>query len=249
MVFDRTLGTLVSLVWDGTELIRTAPEPNFWRAPTDNDFGNGMPRRLRVWRTAGPDRHLVRIAARQDGRSRVTVETEELLPAGGARLFTTWAVYGSGDVVMRQRFVPGDTLIAELPRLGLRFTMPAGFDSVTWFGRGPQETYWDRKTGAAVGLYRAAAADLYHPYERPAGDGDARRRAVDGGAERGGDGPAGGGSAAARGERAERAPGGPGRRAGQGEPARLHGARASRSRRCGWTGTRWAWAATTAGAR
>jgi beta-galactosidase len=167
VVFDRTLGTLVSLVWDGTELLRTAPEPNFWRAPTDNDFGNGMPRRLRVWRTAGPDRHLVRIAARQDGRSRVTVETEELLHAGGARLFTTWSVYGSGDVVMRQRFVPGDTSVPELPRLGLRFTMPAGFDSVTWFGRGPQETYWDRKTGAAVGLYRAAAADLYHPYERP----------------------------------------------------------------------------------
>jgi beta-galactosidase len=167
VVFERTLGTLVSLVWDGTELLRTAPEPNFWRAPTDNDFGNRMPRRLRVWRTAGPDRHLVRIAARQDGRSRVTVETEELLPAGGARLFTTWAVYGSGDVVMRQRFVPGDTAVPELPRLGLRFTMPAAFDRVTWFGRGPQETYWDRKTGAAVGLYRAAAAELYHPYERP----------------------------------------------------------------------------------
>jgi len=167
VVFDRTLGTLVSLVWDGTELMRMAPEPNFWRAPTDNDFGNGMPQRLRVWRTAGPDRHLVRIAARQDGRSRVTVETEELLPVGGARLFTTWGVYGSGDVVMRQRFVPGDTAVPELPRLGIRFTMPAGFDSVAWFGRGPQETYWDRKTGAAVGLYRAAAADLYHPYERP----------------------------------------------------------------------------------
>jgi beta-galactosidase len=167
VVFDRRLGTLDSLVWDGAELLRTAPEPNFWRAPTDNDFGNRMPRRLRVWRTAGPDRHLVRIAARQDGRSRVLVETEELLHAGGARLFTTWAVYGSGDIVMRQRFVPGDTTIAELPRLGLRFTMPPGFDSVTWFGRGPQETYWDRKTGAAVGLYHMAAADLYYPYERP----------------------------------------------------------------------------------
>jgi beta-galactosidase len=167
VVFDQTLGTLDSLVWDGTELLRTAPAPNFWRAPTDNDFGNGMPQRLRVWQTAGPDRHLLQIAAKQDGRSRVLVETEELLHAGGARLLTTWAVYGSGDVVMRQRFVPGDTTIAELPRLGLRFTMPVGFDSVTWFGRGPQETYWDRKTGAAVGLYHLAAADFYYPYERP----------------------------------------------------------------------------------
>jgi beta-galactosidase len=167
VVFGRVLGTLDSLTWDGVELLRTAPAPNFWRAPTDNDFGNEMPQRQRVWRTAGPDRHLLHIAARQDSPSRVTVETEELLHAGGAHLFTTWAVYGSGDVVMRQRFVPGDTTIAELPRLGLRFTMPAGFDSVSWFGRGPQETYWDRKTGAAVGLYHLAAAAFYYPYERP----------------------------------------------------------------------------------
>jgi len=167
VVFDRALGTLDSLRWDGTELLRTAPAPNFWRAPTDNDFGNGMPRRLRVWRTAGADRHLVSITARQDGKDHVTVETEELLHAGGARLFTTWAVYGSGDIVMHQRFVPGDTAMPELPRLGLRFTMPAGFDRVTWYGRGPQENYWDRKTGAAVGLYRSTAAALYYPYERP----------------------------------------------------------------------------------
>jgi beta-galactosidase len=167
VVFDRALGAPVSLRWDGVELLRTAPEPNFWRAPTDNDFGNRMPRRQRVWRTAGPDRHLVRLAARQDGPARVVVETEELLHVGGARLFTTWTVYGSGDVAMRQRFAPGDTLVPELPRLGVRFTMPAGFDSVTWFGRGPHESYWDRKTGAAVGLYRATAAELSHPYERP----------------------------------------------------------------------------------
>jgi len=166
-VFDRVRGTLRSLTWDGTELILAGPEPNFWRAPTDNDFGNRMPRRQRIWRRAGPDRHLEHIRARQVSRQRVTVESEELIPAGGARVFTTYDVYGSGDIVLRQRFVPGDTTLPELPRLGLRLTMPAGFDSVMWFGRGPQESYWDRKTGAAVGLYRAASIDLYHPYGRP----------------------------------------------------------------------------------
>ena len=68
---------------------------------------------------------------------------------------------------MRQRFVPGDSTLPDLARLGLRFTMPAGFDSVSWWGRGPQENYWDRKTGAAVDLYRATTADLYHAYGRP----------------------------------------------------------------------------------
>ena len=166
-VLDRASGTLTSLTWDGTELIRTGPEPNFWRAPTDNDFGNGMQRRLRVWRRAGPDRHVERVAARRVAAGQVAVDVEQLLPVGGAHLFTTFTLYGSGDVVIHNRLVPGDSTLPELPRLGLRLTMPAGFDSVAWFGRGPQENYWDRKTGAAVGLYRAAAVELYHAYGRP----------------------------------------------------------------------------------
>lgn len=165
-VWDRASGVLTSLRWDGTELIRTGPEPNFWRAPTDNDFGNGMPRRQRVWRAAGPDRHLASLTARQDG-PQVVLERVEDLPAGGARWYSTIRVDGSGEMLMRYRFVPGDTTLASLPRLGIRFTMPAGFDSVTWFGRGPQENYWDRKTGAAVGLYQSSAWDLLHPYGRP----------------------------------------------------------------------------------
>jgi beta-galactosidase len=166
-VFTRAQGTLTSLVWDATELLRTGPEPNFWRAPTDNDFGNRMPRRQRVWRRAGPDRHVESVHVRQPSPDRVTVAVEQLLHAGGARLTTTFDVYGSGDVVVRNRFVPCDTTLPDLPRLGLRFTMPLGFDSVAWFGRGPQENYWDRRTGAPVGLYRAAAVDLAHPYGRP----------------------------------------------------------------------------------
>lgn len=165
--FDRASGALVSLRYDGTELMRSGLAPNFWRAPTDNDFGNGMPRRQRVWRRAGPDRHLDSMTVRQPSPERVVVELLESVPAGGARLHTTYTVFGSGDIVVRQRFIPGDTLLPDMPRLGVAFTMPAGFDSVTWFGRGPQENYWDRKTGAAVGLYRAAAWHLLYPYGRP----------------------------------------------------------------------------------
>jgi beta-galactosidase len=165
-VFDRIQGTLASLAYDGTELLRTGLEPNFWRAPTDNDFGNRMPRRQRVWRRAGPDRHVDSVAARQD-HGNVVVWVAQSLHAGDARLETTYTVRPSGDITVHNRFVPGDTSLPELPRLGMRFTMPGSFDRVTWWGRGPHESYWDRKTGARVGLYAAPAADLYHPYVRP----------------------------------------------------------------------------------
>jgi len=166
-VFDRGLGTWASLRYDGTELLRTGPEPNFWRAPTDNDYGNRMPRRQRVWRLAGPDRHVDSVGVTRTGTDRVTLAVAQTLPAGRARLFTSYQVFGTGEIVVRNRFVPDDTLYPSLPRLGMRFTMPDGFDRVSWFGRGPQENYWDRKTGARVGLYHATTADLYFPYVRP----------------------------------------------------------------------------------
>ncbi len=164
--FDRRWGNLASLRYDGVELLRTGLEPNFWRAPTDNDFGNGMPRRQRVWRRAGPDRHVDSIVHRMEGANAV-VRVGQSLHAGGARLETTYTVRPDGSITVHNRFVPGDTALPEIPRLGMRFTMPAAFRQVTWFGRGPHESYWDRKTGARVGLYRADAADLYYPYVRP----------------------------------------------------------------------------------
>jgi beta-galactosidase len=165
--FDTRWGNLASLRYDGVELLRTGLEPNFWRAPTDNDFGNRMQVRQRVWRLAGPDRHVDRMGADAgtDGVVRVTVE--QSIHAGGARLTTTYVVRPDGAITIHNRFVPGDTAYPELARLGMRFTMPAAFRQVTWFGRGPQESYWDRKTGARVGLYTADAADLSFPYVRP----------------------------------------------------------------------------------
>jgi beta-galactosidase len=165
--FDRPAGMMTSWRYDGLELLRTGLEPNFWRAPTDNDFGNRMPRRQRVWRRAGPDRRADRVTVRRDAEGNVILWVNQALPAGGARLETTYTVRPSADITVHNRFVPGDTTLPELPRLGMRFTMPAAFDRVMWFGRGPHESYWDRKTGARVGLYSANAADLYHPYVRP----------------------------------------------------------------------------------
>ncbi len=171
-LFDRRSGTLASLRYDGTELLRAGPEPNFWRAPTDNDFGNGMPRRQRIWKDTGPDRHVDAVTVRRTGPGQVRVDVAMTLHAGGARYTTAYDVYGTGDIVVTNHFVPGDTTLPDLPRLGTRLVLGGAFDSVTWYGRGPQESYADRKTGAAVGLYRGTALEQYHPYIRPQENGN-----------------------------------------------------------------------------
>ncbi len=89
-----------------------------------------------------------------------------------SRLFLSYEVYATGDVVVTSRFVPGDPATGEdalpdLARFGMRMALPADLDRVEWYGRGPHENYVDRKTGAAVGRYEARVDDLYYPYVRP----------------------------------------------------------------------------------
>ncbi|MEE8192456.1 MAG: glycoside hydrolase family 2 TIM barrel-domain containing protein [Gemmatimonadales bacterium] len=170
--FDWQSGAITSWRYRDTEMVHAGPVPNFWRAPTDNDYGNGMPRRQRVWREAGSNRRVDKIEMERVGEGIVRVVVEAAIPAGRARLITRYSVYGSGDIVVTHRFVPRNTDLPDIPRLGTTLTLPAEFDHVEWFGRGWHESYWDRKTGAPVGVYRGTVMELYHPYIRPQENGN-----------------------------------------------------------------------------
>ena len=172
MTLDRQRGQLTSLVYEGVEVLRTGPAPNFWRAPTDNDYGNDMPQRLGVWRSAGPDRVVEDVSYRQNSDRDVVSDIVARLNPGGSRLATSYHVYGSGDIIVTQTLTLGRPGLPDLPRFGMTLTMPAEFDTMTWFGRGPHETYWDRKSGARVGVYRGNVIDQYTPYIRPQENGN-----------------------------------------------------------------------------
>lgn len=167
VAFDKRTGTMRSLVYRGVELLVSGPVPDFWRAPTDNDLGNKMPDRLGVWRRAGPERTIASVTASAVSPSRVVVTVESVLPAGASPYTTRYTVDASGEVTVANTFLPGEPGLPDLPRFGMKMTLPAAFDTMTWFGRGPHESYWDRQTSAAVGLYSGRVADQYHPYIRP----------------------------------------------------------------------------------
>jgi beta-galactosidase len=172
VTIDKQVGEIVSLTYGGTELIRSGPTPNFWRAPTDNDFGNDMPRRLAVWRDAGRNRTVEEVDIRQVSSHEVVVDVLATLPAVGASYATTYRILASGDIIITNRFEPGHESLPEMPRFGMTMTLPVEFDNMEWYGRGPHESYWDRKTGAAVGLYRGSVMEQYHPYVRPQENGN-----------------------------------------------------------------------------
>jgi beta-galactosidase len=182
--FDKARGEITSITYEGKELVGSGPVPNFWRAPTDNDFGNDMPRRLGVWRDAGRNRTIDDVAVRQNSDRDFVVDVVATLPVGRSRLETTYRVFGSGDIIIENRFIPGSIGLPEMPRFGMSMTVSGELENMAWYGRGPQETYWDRKTGAAVGVYRGKVEEQYHPYARPQENGnktDVRWAALTGG--------------------------------------------------------------------
>jgi beta-galactosidase len=167
VVVSRSLGAITAWEVGGTRLLARPLEPNFWRVPIDNDIGNEMPKRHSVWRTAGEQRTVVSVTAAQVQPQMVRIEAQAKLPAGGASYSNVYRIYGNGDVVVEANYRPGEAKLPELPKFGMQALVPGRFSHITWYGLGPQETYWDRKTGAAVGLFGGTVAEQVHPYVRP----------------------------------------------------------------------------------
>ncbi|MDT8300718.1 MAG: glycoside hydrolase family 2 TIM barrel-domain containing protein [Sedimentisphaerales bacterium] len=168
IMFGAESGALESFVFNEKQLIASSLVPNFWRVPTDNDEGNKMPKRLGVWRNAGPGRTVNTVKAEQLNSQIVRITTEADIPVGTNSTYkNVYTVYGTGDIIIDSNFAPHGESLPMLPRLGMQMAMPAQFNKLTWFGRGPHENYWDRKTGAALGLYTGNVNELMHRYVRP----------------------------------------------------------------------------------
>ncbi len=174
LTFDAQQGTLKSWRTDERELLEAGPRLDVWRAPTDNDNTLwGDEQAARRWRAAGLDRleHSVKdVTAERLGPAlvRIRMSTHAAAPGVACGLQVTYAydVYGDGDLLLHTEVVPwGD--LPDLPRLGLQLTLPAACEQMTWYGRGPQETYVDRKTGARLGVYSSTVDRQYHPYVMP----------------------------------------------------------------------------------
>ena len=193
-VFNRKTGIVTSYKVDGTEYFSEGfgIQPNFWRAPTDNDYGNGMPKRLQVWKESSKNFNVTDATITMDGNNAV-INVNYLLPAGNLYI-VNYTIYPSGAVNVAARFTStnmdaAQTEVSEstrtatftpgrdaarkeasklnVPRIGVRFRLPASMNQVEYFGRGPAENYLDRNAGSMVGLYKSTAEELYFPYVRP----------------------------------------------------------------------------------
>jgi beta-galactosidase len=171
IIFDLGTGRLESFNYKGKELIRKGPEPDFWRPPTDNDYGYDMDKLLGVWKKAGERTVVTKANISQPELDKVVVTFNYDIPgANGKKIAgyaTSFTIFGSADIIIKNQFSKISDNIPEIPRMGMQMQLPEEFTNLKWLGRGPHENYIDRKTSADVGLYESTVADQYTPYIRP----------------------------------------------------------------------------------
>ncbi len=163
MVFDRKSGYLDSYVIGGLGLLSAGPEPNFWRAPTENDFGNKMPERCAMWRTFGRELELQSLVPVQTGGIAMLL-AEYIHPGNGSTYRVSYSFNNRGEILISVEFNPGSDKFPEIPRFGMTLVLPEGFDNLEYFGRGPHENYTDRNRSSNVGLYESNVEEQYVPY-------------------------------------------------------------------------------------
>lgn len=165
--FDLTTGELVHYRFHGVDLITSGPKPNFWRPPTDNDYGWEMPRLLGAWKHAMQDARLLRVEAAQHSDRDAVIDMAYRLPVGDSIQKISYHVFGNGEIVITSSFKPGDIDLPDLPRYGMYMQVPETFSLVEWFGRGPHESYADRKHSARIARFSGPSNEQFYNYIRP----------------------------------------------------------------------------------
>ncbi len=163
--FDNKSGHLLSLDYGNGNVLKAPVVPNFWRAPTDNDFGFNMPRRFEVWKQATMGPELVEFNVEKSGNPNVITVFQ--LPSVNALVTLDYTFNAEGQVLVSTQLTGVNDSLPEMPRVGNNFILDNTYQNVTWHGRGPHENYQDRYTSAFVGSYKMKVKELYYPYERP----------------------------------------------------------------------------------
>lgn len=174
-LFSRMNLGMVSYVYGGVEMLpNTIPLPNFWRTPTNNDSGNMMPQRYAQWKIAS-----MYVTTRENQRFADTSPRVEKNDNNIAITYTyfmpttpqsscevTYRVFGDGTIETTLSYDPVKEL-GDMPEFGMMFKLDADYDTVKWYGLGPQETYADRQHGGKYGVYENKVADNIAEYLVP----------------------------------------------------------------------------------
>lgn len=144
---------------------RESMTPEFWRAPTDNDYGASLQKKMRVWKN--PQMNL-KSFDKSESKDSVVLTANFEMPEVKAELMLRYRINAAGEVTVTEKMTTDkEAKVADLFRYGMQLQMPASFSKLEYYGRGPEENYIDRHSSSFIGKYEANVKDEYYPYVRP----------------------------------------------------------------------------------
>jgi len=169
--FDKSTGYISHLDVDGTQITQddTEIEPNFWRAPTDNDYGAGMHNRLAVWQNATPH-HVKSMTKDIDAAGNCVVKAEYEMKDVSSTLQITYTMTPAGKLIVTQSLAQNDDAkdVPQMLRFGMNLKLQKQYDNIEYYGEGPGENYIDRNNSTLIGIWNQKVADQYWAeYPRP----------------------------------------------------------------------------------
>ena len=163
---NKGSGLIGNYTANGHWYFASKPTPNFWRAPTDNDFGNDMGRKCNVWRAAGENTSVKNITVKEeDGKAVVTANIYLKDVASDYQLVYTMSA--DGALTVNVSYKAGANELPQLPRFGMIMSLYNSYNNFSYYGRGPWENYSDRNCSSQIGIYGSKVSDQYVPYTRP----------------------------------------------------------------------------------
>ena len=167
LTIHHKTGEIMNWSFEEEQITNHPLQPNFWRPPTDNDLGNGMQDWAKVWQEATEGSQAVLAREPHETDQGVSYKLNYALPGDIAKLDVAYTLTHGGELMVDYQFEPLMDSLPNLPRLGMTLMLGNDFTETAWYGRGPHETYWDRKTSGRIGIYEGKIADQFHRYSRP----------------------------------------------------------------------------------
>lgn len=165
--FDKQNGYLTKYEVNGVNMLKEGAvlKPNFWRAPTDNDFGAKIHQKYIVWKK--PEIKLKSFEQHIENKQ-VCIEAVYEMPDVSSKLSLTYVINNKGAIKVTQKIVTSkETKISNMFRFGMQMQMPHSFETIEYYGRGPMENYSDRNHYTDLGIYRQSVTEQFYPYIRP----------------------------------------------------------------------------------
>lgn len=164
VVLSKVSMNMSSYEFNGKNYISLGAIPEFWRAPTDNDFGNNMQNRCTVWKNTALSKTNKSTQVEQISEKELRVTFTYTVTNVSSTYRTIYTIFGNGEVVVDNSFEYGGTNLPYLPRFGMRFELSQELENVKYFGEGPFENYWDRKEASMVDVYENTVTGMFENY-------------------------------------------------------------------------------------